>query len=136
MKKLLFLLLLTACTHHTSIDSFVASNVPRRQKQKITALQRKLENAEKQQEKIDLEVEELREDLRQAELALIRKVVENCEDRLDRFRGDPEEISALFLNERETLHRMIQSGPSPASFEAQLVLDQILRIITNVSETR
>ena len=140
MKKLFiaFVLFSTSCSHSSLImDSYGSLLTQKRQKQKIIVLQKKLETAEKQQTKIVDEVALLKEEIFQAELALIRTAVEGCEHRLASHQTERNsESNGLFLEEREMLHRMIQAGSSPASFEAQVVLDQILRIITNFSELK
>ena len=117
MRIVLFLLILAACTHQSTEVAHLSA---KKQKQKIAALEKKLKLAEKNAIQIAKDVEELQEQIRFAELALIRK---NMEKR-----------NSLFLEEREVLHRMIQSGPTPASLEAQIVLDEILQLITKTRE--
>lgn len=139
-----FLLLISmACSRQAPEESYHAKSLsPKKQKQRIASLQKKLESAEKEQVKIHEEVEWLRHQMQSAELALIRRKVEDYEDRLRELEKDPIaysrflqlESAALFLSEREILHQMIQAGPSPSSFEAEAVLDQILRFITNLSD--
>lgn len=115
---------------------------PTKQKQKIAFLQKKLERAERDQKKAEEEVEFLNEEMKQAELALVRRIVYETEEKLRKFEENPSnrykftenEVSNLFLDEREILYRMIQGDPTPASIEAQGVLDQILRMITNLSD--
>jgi hypothetical protein len=140
--RLLFLLFLSACTlPPTGSDLFVKLS-PTKQKQKIAFLQKKLGSAEREQKKAEDEVDYLREEIKQAELTLVRRIVFETEEKLRKFQENPSnrlkisenEISNLFLEEREILHRMIQAGPTPASLEAQGVLDQILRMITNLSD--
>ncbi|MDE3045323.1 MAG: hypothetical protein KGJ02_01570 [Verrucomicrobiota bacterium] len=138
MKRLLFLLLLslaTACSRNTGDEACLSKNLsPRKQKHRIALLQKKLENAEKAFEKVKDETESLRYQIQNAELALIRRQVEDYEHQLSKLGDHPVAYSNLFVNEREALHRIIQSGPSPASYEAQAVLDQILRFITTISD--
>ncbi len=135
MKKFFpLLLLLTACSQ-TPKDDYGVAVSQKRQKQKLTVLQKKLGFAEKLQTKIQDEVDKLKEEMSQAELAMIRAAVEEREAKLARYQHDEQDhIASLFLNEREALHRMVQSGSAPTSFQAQVVLDQILRMITNLSE--
>jgi len=128
---LLSLLLLCGCSQE--MDSYGNAVSQKRQKQKLIVLQKKIETAEREQIKVQEDVAALKEGLRQSELEMIRKTVEDCEFRLARHQKDSH-VAELFLEEREILHRMIQSGSAPTSFEAQVVLDQILRIITNLSE--
>ncbi len=119
-------LLLTSC--FTTNEFTVAQGPnPKKQKQKIAYLQKKLESAEKEQKKVQSEVERLAAEIDAAEIALIRRQVDEYEKRGDRSLN-------LFLEEREALYRMIQSGPSPTAFEAQVELDRILRVITDASE--
>jgi hypothetical protein len=117
------------------MDTFGSILSQKRQKQKLIVLQKKLEHAEKKQGSAQKEVEHLKDEMSQAELAVIRQAVEECEEKLARhYKTDHEHVANLFLNERESLHKMIQSGAAPTSFQAQVVLDQILRMITNLSE--
>jgi CRISPR/Cas system CMR subunit Cmr6 (Cas7 group RAMP superfamily) len=130
-KAIAILFLLSACSYPHTSDPIVMHSA-KRQKQKLMVLQKKLESAEKQQSKVSNEIDFIREEVQQLELAIIRTAVESCEEKLNSYQEIPPN---LFLAERETLHKLIQSGPSPSSFEAQVVLDQILRIITNLSES-
>lgn len=113
-----------------------------KQQQKVTVLQKKLEAAELEQKKAEEEVERLLKEVSDAQLALIRKRVDSYEQQIQKLQTDPQkyaqllqlESSTLFLKEREMLHQMIQTGPSPSAFEAQVVLDRILRMITEISD--
>jgi len=108
-------------------EQFVVQGLSaKKQRQKIALLQKKVELAEKEQRKVCNEVEELREEMNRARLALIHKQVDDYENK----GGAPN----LFLDERELLYRMIQEGPSPSAFTAQVELDRILRIITEFSD--
>ena len=128
MKKyFLIFLLLTACFN--APDQMVAQGLsPKKQKQRIASLQKKLEMAVREQAEVQTEVERLAYEIDQAQLALIRRQVDRYEQKKEKV------LSPLFLEEREALYRMIQTGPSPASFEAQVELDRILRIITELSD--
>lgn len=127
-------LVLTGCFFHPSIDAPVAL-APGKQKQKVALLQKKLIAAEKAREKAASEVETLQDLVNAAELALILSQIATYEQQLTKHSVHPQlEASTLFLKEREALHQMIQSGPSPAAFEAQVVLDRILRMITALSD--
>jgi hypothetical protein len=142
MKLILLLLLIGGCTLPPAGSETLVKLSPTKQKQKIAFLQKKLERAEKDKKKAEEEVEFLNEEMRQAELAFVRRIVHETatklrqieEDPASRFKFTEREISNLFLEEREILHRMIQGGPTPASLEAQGVLDQILRMITHLSD--
>ncbi len=115
-----------------------------KQKQRISFLQKKLEIAERELKKEREEVEKLHSELHQSQLALIRKQIENCEQQIRKCQADPrykmqgflgDEIS-LFLTEREILQSMLEDGPSPEAFEAQVVLDRILRMITELRDVQ
>jgi anti-sigma28 factor (negative regulator of flagellin synthesis) len=104
-----------------------------KQKQRIAFLQKKLEMAEKEKKKVEAEVEHLSEEITQAKLAVITQLVNTFEEEM---RRNPKKWSGqgahLFLKERESLCEMIQSGSY--SFEAQMVLDKILQMITELSD--
>ena len=131
----ILLLLLSSCfwTQGTQVGELVQGPSPRKQKQKIVSLQKKLEAAEKEQKKVEEEVTRLSEEISKAQLMLIRRQVDDLEKRIQKT--NVPEPSSLFMQERESLHRLIQEGPSPSSFEAQVELDRILRIITDLSNT-
>lgn len=126
MKRLLALLLLTSCM--TTPDQPIIQTIsPKKQKQKIAHLQKKLQIAEKEQKKVQSEVESLISEIDEVQLSLIRR-------QLDDYEKKSTKSLNLFLEEREALYRMIQAGPSPASLEAQAELDRILRLITELSD--
>ena len=124
-KSLIALLFLASCTTQP-VDQPIALS-PRKQKQRIAILKKKLGQAEEEQKKAQEEVERISTEINTAELALIRK-------HIDQYEQKSQKAPALFLDEREALYRMIQSGPTPASLEAQLELDRILRMITAFSD--
>lgn len=114
-----------------------------KQKQRIALLQKKLENAERDLKNVQEEVEHLNSELHQSQLALIAKQIENYELQIRKIQADPsrlvrngaqEEKMTPFLKEREMLQQMMESGPSPEAFEAQVVLDRILRMITELRD--
>jgi hypothetical protein len=112
----------------------------RKESQKITNLQKKLELALQAEKRAKSEVERLDLEIHQTELALIRKCVDEYQKQISHFQMEPQklaqlEASGLFSKERETLHKIIQDGPTPSSFEAQVELDRILRMITEISDT-
>jgi hypothetical protein len=142
--KLIYLVLILASACALRDEVYLSKGLsPRKQKQKIVSLQKKLEVAEKESAKVQEEVQLLRDEMRAAQITLIRRQAEELEEQLHKWELDPTaaakrlqiESSTLFLQEREILHNMIQSGPSPTSFEAQVVLDQILRLITNLGDS-
>jgi hypothetical protein len=142
LKAIFLLLFLGGCMLPPAGSDMLVKLSPTKQKQKIAFLQKKLELAEREQKKVEEDIEFLQEEMKQAELALVRRIVFETEEKLRKFEENPSnrwkftenEISNLFLDEREILHRMIQAGPTPASLEAQGVLDQILRMITSLSD--
>lgn len=129
MKLFFFLLLLSGCFNTIKLqDAAVAQTLsPKRQKQKIASLQKKLEAAEREQRAAQSEVEKLALEIEEAQIALIRRQVDDYEKKAGL-------ASDLFLEEREALYQIIRSGPGPASFEAQVELDRILRLITERSD--
>ncbi len=127
MRWILSLLLLAACFSSSSDAPIAQAPNPRKQRQKIALLEKRLEAAEKQQQKALTEVERIAAEINQAKLALIRRQV-------DKFQEKEAKAPSLFLEEREALYRIIQEGPSPSAFEAQVELDRILRIITELSD--
>ena len=134
-KYFVILLTLTSCFSLVDETPIVQSAPVRKQKHQIAVLQKKLASAEASQKKALSEVEKIQEEIQQTQLTLIRKQV-------DRYEGNPQkwvalgqsDPSALFFSEREELHQIIQTGPSPAAFDAQVELDRILRFITQLSD--
>lgn len=127
MKRyIVFLIFLTACFSNPEL-AVVQGPSPKKQKQKIAVLQKKLELAEREQKKVQSEVEKLAFEIDEVQLSLIRRQVDDYEKKSDK-------MPHLFLDEREALYRMIQTGPSPSAFEAQVELDRILRLITELSD--
>ena len=141
----LFFLLFSACAAISDEPEALAHSAPaKKQKQKISNLKKKLGDAEKEKKKAEEEVEVLREEVYDAELAYIRGQVDSCEEALATLRVKPEkysqflakEHSTLLLKEREMLHEVIQQGPSPSALEAQLMLERIQRLITDLANDK
>lgn len=114
-----------------------------KQKQRISLLQKKLEYAERGLKEAQNEVDSLNTELHESQLSLIAKQIENYEQQLRKSLENPsrklagriqEERSTPFLRERELLQQMMENGPSPQAFEAQVVLDRILRMITELKD--
>jgi len=124
--NILFFFLLTSCFCGGE-RAIVQGPSPKKQKQKIAMLQKKLQLAEKEQKKVQTEIEKLVCEIDEVQLFLIRRQIDDYETKKDK-------TPHLFLQEREALYRMIQEGPSPSAFEAQVELDRILRIITELSD--
>lgn len=131
MKRWFWLVFLTGCA---GIDLSVAHHdLPiTKQKQRVLVLQKKLSQAEKEQEKTTMRVEDLKTQLADAELTIIRREVDSWEEVASRpsaYLRAPEE---LFLREREKLKELIEEGT--LSFEAQVLLDRILQDATLFSD--
>ena len=113
-----------------------------KQKEKVETLHKKLQTAEEERAKAHAEVNRLQKEIEKAELHLVRKQVESYEKQIHALQRDPQKYlqflqcqkSSLFLPEREMLHQMIQQGSPLAASEAQIVLDRILRMITELSD--
>jgi len=105
-----------------------------KQRQRVIFLQKKLQMAEKERKKVEEEVERLAEEIALAKLTLISRMVDDCEQEIlqNPKKWSGVDTAGLFLKERESLHEMIQHGSY--GFEAQLVLDKILQIITELSD--
>ncbi len=105
-----------------------------KQKQKIVLLQKKLYLAEKEERKVKEKMEKLCDEMRETELGLIRRQIDDYEELIQKTpskRADFES-STLFLKERERLYWMIRNGK--ATSEAQIVLDRILQLVTELSD--
>jgi peptidoglycan hydrolase CwlO-like protein len=122
MRYLPLLLLLSSCMGSTDV-AIVQGPSARKQKQKIANLQKKLDSAESEKKKAEEEVDTLVSEINRAKLLLIQKQISDYEKK-------GKKTDSLFTEERELLYRMIEMGPSPSAFEAQVELDRILRIIT------
>lgn len=144
MDRRVFLIFLCSGCSLTSPgnDAFISQDIPlSKQRQKIAFLQKKLNLAEKDQRKAVDEVERLEGELYAAELHLIHRQLSQFETLLSQVRDDPRQgmrlpldRAQLFLKEREMLQQMMENGPPPAAMEAQLVLDRILRLITDATD--
>lgn len=133
--SLTFIFFSSSCTV-SSLENHPQDLSLTKQKQRINFLQKKLQLAEKDLKKTEEEVECLTEELSLAKLNLTSKLVDELEE--DIFQNPKKWKGSsgreLFLKERESLHEMIQT--SSYSFEAQLLLDKILQIITTLSEEK
>ncbi len=107
-----------------------------KQKQRIAFLQKKLEMAERHFKEAQEEVEHLQSELHQSQLALIAGQIEGYERQMRQTSSSrppsPKIEESPFSKEREVLQQMMENGPSPEAFEAQVVLDRILRMITEL----
>lgn len=129
MKKiqLISLLILSSC-HLGSDGSAFQSLSVQKQKMRLVNLEKKLERAKEIEAHAKIQLEELKEEVDSAKVYLIRKELDDFEKTKRR------DGNSLFAEEREALYDLIQKGPSSASFEAQIELDRILRIITEFSD--
>ena len=142
MKKIIsFLAILQLCScaiNEPGSVVFLHPQPDRKFKQKAVFLQKKLAKAEQTLVQDQQTIEEMRQKLSGAQLDAIESQVERLENR---WRQDPScssllmrhEISRLFLDEREALSRMIQSGSN--ALRAQVLLDRILQLITQMSDS-
>lgn len=139
--SILILLSLTSCWQLENFSEPMLVHGPslKKQKQKVSVLQKKLEKALREQEKLEEEVALLQTEILQAQLGVIRNKLDATERRMRPWQTEQPkdlqaEASTLFLAERELLHQIIQGGPSPEAFEAQVELDRILRLITELGD--
>lgn len=114
MRLILSLLLLSSC--YLSQEN-----------QPIASLQKKLEIASKKREEAEEKVAELKRTVQKQQLASIKKRIDKYEKQIGKM--DPIQEDS-FAQERETLHELIES--SEFSADAQVELDRILRIITEL----
>lgn len=114
MRPILLLLLLSSC--------FLSE-----ENQPIASLQKKLEIASKKQVEAEEKVIELKKVVQKQQLASIKKRIDKYEKQMGKV--DPIQEDS-FAQERETLHELIEN--SEVSADAQVELDRILRIITEL----
>lgn len=118
--------ILSACVS-TVEPLLVQGPVLKRQKQKVLNLRKKLEATAGEKEKMERRAEELQREIDEAELALIKH-------QIDEYERHPQKEISLFIEEREALYRLMQTEGSSHSADAQIELDRILRIITELSD--
>jgi hypothetical protein len=146
MRAILFCILLTGCLSNRVLQIGEGQDLSHnlsvtKQKQRITFLQKKLEIAEKDLKNAQDEVESLQSQIHRSQLALIVKLIENYEHQIGKNKEGTRILSKSdvktlsFLKEREMLQKMMEQGPSPEAFEAQVVLDRMLRMITELRDT-
>lgn len=132
MKSFLVFLILVGCTSTQHMASLQEMS-PRKMKQKISLLEKKLRRVRDEDEKTKSEISELIQEIYLTQLTLIENEVAESEKKLDRFYR-PIDTAALFLKEREILHEIIQQGTLSMTQHAEALLDRILRIITVLSD--
>jgi len=118
--------ILSAC-FSTAEPLLVQGPIVKKQKQKVSNLRKKLEATEEEKEGVEKKIERLQREIDEAELALIKR-------QIDEYERHPYKEISLFIEEREALYRLIQTGDSSQSKDAQVELDRILRIITELSD--
>lgn len=133
MKALVILLFLSSCVMLQTSDELAQVLPKAKQKQKIALLEKKLQRAEKEQRKVEKEVGRLSNAVKEAQLSLIQKQIEEYR-KAHPQKLNPDEIASCFFKEREILHEMVLDGPSFTAFEAQKVLDRLLEMITELSD--
>ena len=135
------LFILASCTakqQGNTQAAFFHPQVNHKLKGKAAVLQKKLSNAERALLEDQSAIERLRSQVCDAELNAIESQIDNLEQK---WRSDPQkiaqslkrEVSVLLLEERETLNRIIQNGPEVR--RSQVLLDRILQLITQVSDS-
>ena len=144
MKRMLFLLFTSCTASYPSMSEWGQRTPARKEELKLMALQRKLDSAEEERQRAIDEVESLQTDVQRAQIAFVAKQVELYERQIQRLSKDPQryaeflqtEANMLFLKEREMLRDVIHDGTPNAAFEAQQMLDRILRFITMLNDER
>jgi hypothetical protein len=114
------------------------SQPERKFKQKAQVMRKKLTKAEQALAEEQKTIELMRSELFDAELNAIESQVERLEKR---WKHNPAsltmlmqcDIAKLFLDERETLNRMIRANEN--TLRAQNLLDRILQLITQLSSS-
>ena len=106
---------------------FVQEEGVQKQKQKISHLYKKLALAEEEKRNAEMDAKQLTHEINIAKLALIRA-------QIDAYEKGKDKNFTLFMEEREVLYQLIQEEVPSQALEAQVELDRILRIITELSD--
>lgn len=132
-------LFLSSCSapQQSSFQAIFQPHADPKLKQKAIVLQKKLDKAQHTLSENQLTIDRLRSQLCEAELNAIESSIESFESR---WRSDPQkliqslhrDVPNLFLDERESLSRIIRLGPD--SRRAQVLLDRVLQLITQLSD--
>lgn len=97
-------------------------------------LKNELKKASKELKQVELKVHQLQEKLAFQQIKVIQRELEYFKDEIDKIEVVSEEkMHALFHQERALLAEIIKKIP-PCASEAQNVLDQILSVITLLSD--
>lgn len=139
---LAFLLLFFAACTKSQQDDAVFFTTP--QSGKVTSWKDKLQKAEKDLVTAQKNVGKYQTKLYREQLKVIKKHIAECETRLEKISSDPqkyahllqEELSNLFLEEREELLDIMQSQNEKLAKEAEDTLNHILRLITQLGTKR
>lgn len=123
--SLVFTLFFASCMNsgfHLNEGQNIVQTMPlTKQKQRIAILQKKLEIAQRNLKNAQESVDDLNSELQQSQLTLIEKT-------LDTYKKDGMFAGGDFHKEKAVLYEILQDGPSPTAFEAQVVLDRMLRL--------
>jgi hypothetical protein len=134
------LLLFSACSvkQQASKQAVFHPQADIKLKQKAAIFQKKLEKAQRTLSEDEKTIERLRSQLCEAELNAIESKLESFESQ---WKSNPQrliqsirpEFSKIFLDERETLSRIIHAGPDV--HRARVLLDRVLQLITQLSDS-
>jgi hypothetical protein len=142
MKKNRWLLAATALLFSCSVEKPTAApifyeKVDAKLKQRALLLQKKLDAAQRTLTEDQRSIDRLREQLCNAELNAVESKIQIMENQ---WQANPQrmvvlhnDISHFFINDRETLSQIIRNGPD--SLRAQSLLDRVLQLITQVSDS-
>lgn len=128
MKKIFILFaLLTSCVTLTDGERFLGAA---KQKQRVNFLQKKLDAAEIEKNDMEERIVQMQEELWATELEVVKRQVDKGMRRIPKNA----DVAALFWEERETLYRLTRNASPSVAFEAEVELDRILRLITELSD--
>lgn len=127
MKKiLLFSLFLSSCTAHTFSEKYSGE---------LTQMKQDIVKAKKTLERQQAYVDNLEDKLARHEINLIKKEIRDMDKKeIAKELLTPEQWSAFFFPQREILSQIIHDKPGCRA-EAQELLDQILTLITQLSDS-
>ena len=139
---LVYIFLLSCNSHFQDDVVYVRDLPPKKQKQRIAVLRKKLDLAVREKLEADDNVEFLRTQLYYTEIAWVQGVIDGFDVEVQKSDQTYSQVAKNlridlerpFLEEREVLYRIVKSGPSPASLEAQKVLDHLLTIVTRLND--
>ncbi|MFA5250335.1 MAG: hypothetical protein WC371_02870 [Parachlamydiales bacterium] len=137
----LFSFFLVSCSHSPDL-AFVAKGVKSKEK-KLKNLKEKISEEELAKEAVEKNLRALKVKLSLGHLKVIEKKLSEFSVWRQNLEKDPllwqkflqKELPVLFLEERETLIRVIEESPEVA-LQAQEMLNAILRLITELSSQK